>query len=260
MTAQSNTTPPPLPTPVPIPVPAPAGPISAAAASNSQQALQAFLEASKDFGTKAGGGDVSRYGWLMCVGEASYRKEIEKKDIGPGYDAFHEGRKNASAAQPSMSRGGKTNNGKDRAARISEATTVWFVAQLPDIDGLKALGSINGVIKSNPQLKGETAALLVKGCRVQKKSPQAIVPKEDMLFALQPTEKDEKSEADMLEAVAKTIENVVNKTGEWTPHTRGAHNALMQRIAELGGTTRQQVAAAKKKAEDQAKAAKKKKK
>lgn len=246
----ANTTP----TPTPIPAPTPSQVAQGAVPTpgnghNSEAAYKAFLDASEEFGAKAGGGDISRFGWLMRVAEDGYNKVISTdkiigtRQLGEGYDRYQGGRKKAHAMMPPRS--GKTNNGKDRGVRISEAGNVLFVSQLPGINGLKAVTNVADVIKANLELKGETAALLVKGCKAQKLSPQALLGKDAILHSLQPTVADERSRADKLEAVAKRIEAIVKESGEWTPHLRTSHASLMQEIKDEGGTTRQKIAAVK---------------
>jgi len=215
----------------PIPIPPPSQ------GSNSAALKQAFLDRSTELGASEAKAGLSRYEWLMHLGECAYRKEIDKADIGDGYDAYHLGRKNAKVR-------GKQNTGKDRPNRISEATHVWFVAQLPTLNGLKALANIDKVVEDNPELPGEIAVHLINACKMQEKFPSALLSPDAILNAMQKPPKKDKTYADELYAMAQKLEKL-GETNEWTPHTRGAHSSLMAAVADEGGTSRQREAAIK---------------
>lgn len=236
-------------------------PITAMAASNSKAVIEAYYDKCREFGERAAKGDTSRVGWLLDSAERTYRKEIGKDEIGPGYDAFQ---KSLKTNDPFNRRNRKENTGKARAVRISECVTVCMVAGgLPGIDGLKAINAIMKVIKDNPQLDGETDTLLLRGCRAQKRSPTVLLKHDELLHAMQPKdEKPDRSEADHLFVVAKRIEWIATnkKSGfGWAPHTRSAYSSVNARIKELGGTTAEQKrAAAEAKKKAKASASKKK--
>jgi hypothetical protein len=218
--------------PTPLPVPATGTPIS-----NSAAAKQAFYDISADLGTKAGLGGLSRCGWLLEVAERGYRKEIDKDDLAPGSDAYHEARRKANVR-------GRENTGSDKEPRVSEAGNVLFVAQLPSINGLTAVMNIDAVINKRRDLKGEIAVLLIDGCKAQKLSPQALLSDAQIVDALTPAPKEDKIEADVLAGIDKRLTSAGEKFG-WSPHIRAAQTSVRARMAEAGGTTAQQLAAAK---------------
>jgi hypothetical protein len=239
-----------LPTPLPGPAPAPAatnpqpGPNpNNGIGANSQAPLDAWFDACEQFGKDMGAGDTSRLGWIMDLAERASRKmgdgfEVTKDDIAAGYDRLVSARAKRNAAMP---RPPKDTNGKDRGVRISEAKRIVHVVQLPHINGFDVLNRTMKVMKGDKTMRGESDALVLKVARAQSKRPQVPYSDAEILVLLSPVERDEKDEADLLQACANRIKVVCDKVG-WNPHSRAAFGSLNARITELGGTSAQRLA------------------
>jgi hypothetical protein len=194
--------------------------------------IQAWHEKCREIGTHEGKG--ARINWFMDLGERAYKKELVENQIAAGYDAYQDARL---AANPNARARRKAVKNSDRNIRISEALRFVKVAQLPTIDGLKAINNCLAFVRSLPaggDIKGDTDELMLKLMRLQLQSKHqgGLLTQTEMRQHLRGEPQPEKEEIDKLRTLHKQLSKLA-KEHSWDPHKRSAASSLAARIEQL---------------------------